>query len=54
MSIDHDIEYFARRLSSERRMAHQAVDGPARQLHIRLARAYARRAHKAGLYVAGA
>lgn len=54
MPSENDIEYFARRLRIERRMAHQAVDEAARQLHIRLASEYARRARKSGVYVIGA
>ena len=48
MPSQSDVEYFARRLESERRMASEAMDGAARQLHIRLACEYARRTRKAG------
>ncbi|HKX22053.1 MAG TPA: hypothetical protein VJM81_02125 [Rhizorhapis sp.] len=48
MPSQSDVEYFARRLESERRMASEAMDGAARQLHIRLASEYARRTRKAG------
>ncbi|WP_324060542.1 hypothetical protein [Rhizorhapis sp.] len=50
MLSQNDVEYFTRRLESERRMASEAMDGAARRLHIRLASEYARRTRKAGSY----
>ena len=44
MSTQGDGEYFARRLAAERRMAREARDGTSRQLHVRMASEYARRA----------
>jgi hypothetical protein len=44
MTTQGDGEYFARRFEAERRMAKEARDGASRQLHVRMASEYARRA----------
>ncbi len=44
MTTNRDGEYFARRFEAERRMVKEARDGASRQLHVRMASEYARRA----------